>query len=323
MNRTQYFDYIEEKLNFLALRINVRGRYNILNLHVHSENFYLHFFNDLFGWKLENLNKSQQNVEAIDLIDHTNKFIIQISATNTKAKIESALSKNILTKYPTYRFKFISITKDATDLRKSTFSNPHNLAFVPKVDIYDTASILNHIISLSVEKQKQVYEFIKQELGNEIDLVKLDSNLASIINILSKEDWDNTENSNQINSFEIDRKINHNNLITSKLIIDDYSLHYGRVDKIYTEFDSLGLNKSSSVLGNIRKEYIKAKGILNDDNLFFEVIQKVQEKIQTTSANYVQTPIDELELCVNILVVDAFIRCKIFENPENYNYATT
>jgi hypothetical protein len=23
------------------------------------------------------------------------------------------------------------------------------------------------------------------------------------------------------------------------------------------------------------------------------------------------------------LVVDAFIRCKIFENPENYNYATT
>ena len=322
MNRTQYFDYIEEKLNLLALRINERGRFNILNLHVHSENFYLHFFNDLFGWKLENLNKSQQNVEAIDLIDHTNKFIIQISATNTKAKIESALSKNILTKYPTYRFKFISIAKDATDLRKSTFSNPHNLAFVPKDDIYDTASILNHIISLSVEKQKQVYEFIKQELGNEIDLVKLDSNLASIINILSKEDWDNTENSNQINSYEIDRKINHNNLITSKLIIDDYSLHYGRVDKIYAEFDSLGLNKSSSVLVNIRKEYIKAKWILNDDNLFFEVIQKVQEKIQT-SANYVQTPIDELELCVNILVVDAFIRCKIFENPENYNYATT
>lgn len=322
MNRTPYFDYIEEKLNLLALRINARGKLNILNLHVHSENFYLHFFNDLFGWNLENLNKSQQNVEAIDLIDHTNKFIIQISATNTKTKIESALSKDILKKYPAYHFKFISISKDASDLRKSTFSNPHNLAFVPKDDIYDTASILNDIISLNVVKQKQVYQFIKEELGNEIDVVKLDSNLASVINILSKEDWDNTENPNQINSFEIDRKINHNNLVNSKLIIDDYSMHYGRVDKIYTEFDSLGLNKSNSVLGNIRKEYIKAKGILNDDSLFFEVIQKVQEKIQS-SANYIQTPIDELELCVNILVVDAFIRCKIFENPENYNYATT
>jgi hypothetical protein len=322
MNRTQYFDYIEENLNLLALRINARGKLNILNLHVHSENFYLHFFNELFGWKLENLNKSQQNVEAIDLIDHTNKFIIQISATNTKTKIESALSKDILKKYPAYHFKFISISKDATELRKSTFSNPHNLAFDPKDDIYDTASILNDIISLNIVKQKQVYQFIKEELGNEIDVVKLDSNLASVINILSKEDWDNTENPSQINSFEIDRKIIHNNLVNSKQIIDDYSMHYGRVDKIYTEFDALGLNKSNSVLANIRKEYIKAKGILNDDSLFFEVIQKVQEKIQS-SANYIQTPIDELELCVNILVVDAFIRCKIFENPENYNYATT
>jgi hypothetical protein len=66
-------------------------------------------------------------------------------------------------------------------------------------------------------------------------------------------------------------------LITSKLIIDDYSMHYGRVDKIYTEFDSLGLNKSSSVLGNIRKEYIKAKGILDDDNLFLKSFRKFKK----------------------------------------------
>jgi len=32
---------------------------------------------------------------------------------------------------------------------------------------------------------------------------------------------------------------------------------------------------------------------------------------------------NELELCINILIVDAFIRCKIFENPERYNYAIT
>ena len=42
------------------------------------------------------------------------------------------------------------------------------------------------------------------------------------------------------------------NLITSKLIIDDYSLHYGRVDKIYTEFDSLGLNKILPLLGQVK-----------------------------------------------------------------------
>lgn len=61
---------------------------------------------------------------------------------------------------------------------------------------------------------------------------------------------------------------------------------------------------------------------MTDDQLFFEVISKVQEKV-LNSSNYSSIPFDELELCVNILVVDAFVRCKIFENPDSYNYAST
>ena len=38
-----------------------------------------------------------------------------------------------------------------------------------------------------------------------------------------------------------------------RAIIDDYTVHYGRVDKIYTEFDSQGNNKSSSVLQPLDK----------------------------------------------------------------------
>ena len=41
------------------------------------------------------------------------------------------------------------------------------------------------------------------------------------------------------------------------------------------------------------------------------------------SKNYIEIPYDELDVCVSILVVDAFIRCKIFENPEGYNYVIT
>jgi hypothetical protein len=152
--------------------------------------------------------------------------------------------------------------------------------------------------------------------------MKLESNLATVINILSKEDWDNTEPVSEINSFEIDRKITHNNLNAAKIIIEDYRVHYGRLDKIYTEFDSQGSNKSSSVLSTIRQEYAKAKNQLSDDQLFFHVISKVENKI-LNSSNYTSIPFDELELCINILVVDAFIRCKIFENPDSYNYATT
>lgn len=322
MNRSQYFDYIEEKLNSLATRINSRGKLNILNLHVHSENFYLHFFNELYGWNLNNLNNISQNVEAIDLIDHSNKLVIQVSATNTKQKIESALKRDIIKKHHSYTFKFISISKDANGLRKMKYTNPYNITFNPLNDIYDTTSILNDILSLNINDQKRIYNFIQKELGSDVDIIKLDSNLAKIIEILSKEDWNIHDPHESINSYEIDRKISFNNLDAVKDIIDDYKIHHSRVDKIYSEFDKMGNNKSSSVLGTIKKEYTKAKKTLYDDDLFFHVLDNIKEKT-IQSANYVQIPIDELELCINILVVDAFIRCKIFKNPEDYKYVTT
>ena len=322
MNRAQYFDYIEERLNTLATRIHSRGKLNILGLHVHSEDFYLHFFNKLYGWNLTNLNNKLQNVEAIDLVDNSSKIIVQVSATSTKEKIESTLQKDMLKTYNKYNFKFISISKDASALRKRTYANPHGVTFVPLNDIYDTISILNYIKSIDIDNQKIIYQFIKNELGNEVDIVKLDSNLAMVINILSKEDWDIQDSLDSIDSFEIERKISFNNLSTVKYIIDDYKVHYNRVDKIYSEFDFMGNNKSSSVLGTIRIEYIKAMNTVHDDDLFILVLNKIQEKT-LQSANCNQIPIDELELCVNILVVDAFIRCKIFENPKEYKYAFT
>lgn len=322
MNRPNYFNVIEERLNLLALRITSRGKLNILDYHGHSENFYQFFLTEIYGWTVTNENDFKQNVEAIDLIDHTNKFVMQVSSTASKQKIEISLSKDTIKNYIGYTFKFVSIAIDADDLRKKTFKNPHGISFNPATDIIDKNSILSKIRGLSITDQKRIYNFVKQELIMEIDLMKLESNLATVINILSKEDWNKKEPVAEINSFEIDRKISHNKLSSAKTIIDDYSIHYSRVDEIYAEFDSLGSNKSSSVLSTIRQEYAKAKGSLSDDKLFFEVISKVQEKI-LNSSNYTSIPFDELELCINILVVDAFIRCRIFENPNDYNYATT
>ena len=322
MNRPNYFNVIEERINLLALRIISRGRLNILDFHGHSENFYQYFLNEVYGWQVTNENDVKQNVEAIDLVDHTNKLIFQVSATASKQKIESSLSKDTIKNYKGYTFKFVSIARDANELRKETFTPRHGISFNPVFDIIDKNSILSKIRGLNINDQECIYKFVKKELVNEIDSLKLESNLATVINILSKEDWNIKEPISQINSFEIDRKITHNNLNTAKIIINDYSLHYSRVDKIYTEFDLQGSNKSSSVLSTIRQEYAKLKGRLTDDQLFFNIISKVQEKV-LNSSNYTSIPFDELELCINILVVDAFIRCKILENPKDYNYATT
>ena len=150
----------------------------------------------------------------------------------------------------------------------------------------------------------------------------MDSNLATVINILAQIDLNETDLPTLVNSFEIERKIAYNDLDSSKYVINEYGIYYGKVDTIYSEFDSLGNNKSISVHAAIKREYLSLGNYDDKDEVFQAVINAVKDKIKS-SANFVPVPIDELELCIDILVVDAFIRCKIFKNPEGYEYASS
>ena len=313
MNRSTYFNFIESKLSLLAIRIEFRGGLNILDLHLHSESFYMYFLKVLFSWELQNLNTVNQNAAGVDLVDTTNKIVVQVSATATRQKIESALAKNLVA-YKGYSFKFISISKDAKKLRTKTFLNPHNLTFSSATDIFDIPSLLKVIETMDIDRLKEVYEFLKKELKSEPDPEKIESNLTTIIKILSKEDWSQGVSDFETVPFDVEAKISYNQLNTARVLIEDYAVHYHRIDKIYSDFDRQGANKSLSILKSIRTEYVKLGAVDSPDQCFFSIIKKVVQKIQA-SANYTPIPEEELELCVQILVVDAFIRCKIFKNP--------
>lgn len=313
MNRSPYFDCIEFKLTSLATSLELRGGLNILNEHLHAENFYIHFCKVLWDWDLENLNARDQNAAGVDLVDQTRKIIVQVSATATKQKVESALAKD-LSAYSGYTFKFISISKDARVLRATTFSNPHKLTFSPAKDIIDIPSLLREILPMNMERLKEICDFLKKELKSETDPEKVESNLTTIIKILSKQDWGQGVVDFEVIPYEIEPKILHNKLDTARVLIDDYKIHYHRIDRIYSEFDKQGVNKSISIFNGIRTEYLALGEAASPDKRFFSVVDKVKGRIQS-SANYTPLPDEELELCVQILVVDAFIRCKIFKNP--------
>ncbi len=323
MNRSRYFNYIEEKLNGLSYRIKIRGKLNLLDLNIYAETFFAELINYVLDCNLININIMNQNTEGIDLIDKDKKILAQVSATCTKQKIEKSLAKKIFEKYTDYHFIFIGISGEAGKLKNKTYKNPYNVLFVPSEDIYDIKSLLNLILGMSVTQQRKLYDFIKNELGNQIDIVKVDTNLATIINILSNEDLADETYSPEINSFEILRKIEYNDLLSVQDTIDDYKIYYSRLNEKYIEFDKQGANKSLSVLNIIRKQYIQlSKTIKDAHELFFIIIDNVIEII-INSSNYVEIPYDELEMCTSILVVDAFIRCKIFKNPEGYSHVIT
>lgn len=197
------------------------------------------------------------------------------------------------------------------------------MKFDPKQDIWDVGLLLKKIFNQRVSKQRQVYDFIKDELGKDVDCVKIESNLAKVINILAAETLDVNAASPEINSFAIEDKISFNDLEDAKDIIDDYKIFYHRLDEIYSEFDKEGKNKSFSVLQEIRRQYIELNRLKNTPtDIFYEIINCVM-KVIIESSNYIEMPMEELQMCTDILVVDAFIRCKIFKNPEGYNHVIT
>ena len=327
MQRKNYFDYIEEKLAILSIRVKNKGKLNILDVHMHSENFYRDFINLLYGWSLENANNRLQNVEAIDLIDDSKKLIVQISATATKVKIEKSLNKKTIEKYAQkgYKFKFVSIAENADQLRKQKYNNLYNIAFEPQNDIFDISSLEKDILDLQLDKLETVYQYIKAELGNIPDSIKFNSDLATIINILAEVKLDEKVPLGNINMYEIDKKIEFNKLDIAASIIDDYKIFYNQVEKKYREFDKMGLNKSMLVLQSLKKMYIDAllKNMYgSSDLLFVGLIDEVKE-IVLNSSNYSEISKEALEACASLLVVDAFMRCKIFKNPEGYAYVIT
>lgn len=302
------------QLGGLCQTVEMLGRLNILNLHVHCEDFYAGLLNRVYAYQLENMNAYVQNAEGIDLIDSTAQILLQVSSTATTQKVNSALGKD-LSAYKGHGFRFMSISKDASHLRDKNYTNPHELTFEPKDHIYDVGTLLNAILHMDLPRQWEVYEFLRNELsplGHET--VMEESNLASVINIISKEDLDGVSPDATPTDFNVDAKVAWNALDAAAGVIEDYKIYHPMVDRVYAEFDNNAVNKSKSVLDVFRLTYLKLSKTYSGDELFFQIVEEVIAKVQA-SANYNKIPVEELQLCVNVLAVDAFIRCKIFKKP--------
>lgn len=318
MQRDKYFNQIESRLTFLASRIKVRGCLNVLNFNIHAENFYVGLLNEVFGYVLKNVNVVEQNAAAIDLVDDVNKIAVQVSSTSTKEKVQSALSK-LNTAHAGYRFVFCPVVVDASKLRSLKYVVPAGISFDPSKDVLDIPAILRHVSALPIGQMEHVCDLVMKEIHFDDAGTKLESNLAAIINAMSKEDLSGVGGTMEVNPYELDRKISFNELDGLRETVMDHAVHYSRLDQIYSEFDRGGVNKSAAVLGSLNSLYLRLKGKHGPEDLFFKILDSAIDKVEQ-SLNFRSIPRDELELAVIIVVIDAFIRCKIFKNPNNYAY---
>ncbi len=315
MNRQPFINSIISKLTHYFTEVKLRGNLGLFDIHKHSENFFRDLVNNLYDWDTINANLTDPNIEAIDLIDDKNKLVVQVSAQATRNKIESSLSKELIKRYTSYTFKFIALVEDATSLKKKSIKNPYGINFDPPTDIIDGKRLLNDINGLRSDKLESIHSFLLSELETPVDTAKIDSNLAAIIEILASTHLQEYDGLEVLNDFNIHKKIIFNDLINARKIIEENAYLTSRIDNIYSEYDKQGSNRSAAVLSSFQNIFISSSAIARGDALFIKIMEQVKNRV-LQSNNCPTMGREELEYYVTVLTVDAFIRCKIFERPE-------
>lgn len=324
MNRQRYHQSIKDLLLAHSEELKNNSRLNLQDAHIYSESFIAGLLNRIYDRQFENINEKVRNTPGIDLIDESNKLIAQVSTTSTKQKIQDSLNKIECNKYTEHTFFFIAMTYNKNKLKEPSFDVSDNIIFDPKEHILNYSDFVNYLFFKPTDKLQEVHEYLTEELKlpTRNQTTPNFSNLAKIVNMLSKESLEPPTDSPESQDFKIEDKIFFNNLETVRDIIQDHALYTNALDQIYSTADQEGKNTSFSVLQTLRNMYTQFKQNHNSEGVFHSIIEEVSRRI-LDSTNYDEISREERDICINIIVVDAFMRCKIFENPQEPTHAAT
>lgn len=317
MNRDIYVAKIKTLLNILKNEIKDSGKLNLLDINVHAEDFYRDLLNLVYSWQLQNMNQWNQNAAGGDLWYDNVKIVIQVSSTSTKDKIQSSIDKLSAEQFAGYRFKFLRIDGDVIKLRKELY-NTHDIVFEPSVDIIDISTLLKDIAHLDIDRLKKVCELCEKEIVP-LDTPKVtETDLAIVVKALATNVKDWSKDRRPI-EFDVEKKIDFNHLEGRKRLINDYKLYIGKLNAVYGEFVDNGTDYSFIILQNLSDIYSRYFGQFESNALFDKIVDETRV-VALNSRSAEDIPVDRLNVCINVIVVDAFIRCRIFEDPEGYSY---
>jgi hypothetical protein len=177
---------------------------------------------------------------------------------------------------------------------------------------------------LLLKKWKTEHEanILKLISGNNI-LTKNPSALNIIVGFVGNRIFDTTTIEEPTNAPDTADKILHNNVILFKPVIEEYAAYQGKLNKLYEEIEKQGSTKKEYVLQNIKSIYLKEKGKYKDldeiranaDIIIQNVENELWKIIENSNNPITDLPIEAIQIGLLIIMVDAFMRCNILEEP--------
>ena len=307
---------ITSRLAYLSSEVRLSGSMNLLDSNVLLEDVFKEILNITYGLKLQNANLIKQNIKAIDLIDCSSKTIIQVSSDNSKAKVQTSLDKIELPKYEGYTFKFVCISKGVSHLKKHHFNVPEGISFNAETDCYDDKRILRDVLAKDIDTIRNLASYLEKSILPATADERRPSVITYVINRLADEPLAEIAVNPDTKSFDLEPKIDFNSLKKWRDIISEYTVFSLLVDKIYRAYDEQGVNKSFAVLSSLHDLYLNLASELTGDALFDKLLESVYDIVNKDYEYNESLTREELQMNIKIVLVDAFVKCKIFKKPE-------
>ena len=307
---------ITSRLAYLSSEVRLSGSMNLLDSNVLLEDVFKEILNITYGLDLQNANLTEQNIKAIDLIDCSSKTIIQVSSDNSKTKVQTSLDKIELPKYEGYTFKFVCISKGVSHLKKHHFNVPEGISFNAETDCYDDKRILRDILAKDIDTIRKLALYLEESILPATADERRPSVITYVINRLADEPLAEITVNPDTKSFDLEPKIDFNSLKKWGDIISEYTVFSLLVDKIYRAYDEQGVNKSFAVLSSLHDLYLNLASELTGDALFDKLLESVYDIVNKDYEYNESLTREELQVNIKIVLVDAFVKCKIFKKPE-------
>jgi len=202
-----------------------------------------------------------------------------------------------------------------TDIQRASFEN---LILLCPNHHKETENTEKYTVD-SLREMKQRHESLSISKG----LTRNASMLKHAINAISNLSLDAISESENLNVYNPKQKLNYNSVKTNYSLIQVYKIYQGKINSLYDELERQGSIKKEKLLSNVNQIYIKIKGHyvldsenpleiirLNADNILNDVFNELCSQLE--NSNFFE---EDIILGVRLILVDAFIRCKILEEP--------
>ncbi len=248
--------------------------------------------------------------------------MIQVSANRKfREKTVSTLEKVSKHRCPGKHLWIFFVTADSVKLRNKDFECPPGVSFNPDEDIWDFQRVLSYL-NVHIEDTaliQRVYACLSELISFDLGYVpNQNSYVAQVVNFIAHAAPQSEDRLRGQHKVNFDAKISFNHLESLASRIRDDSTCYPNISSALAELENEGLSPDRYVFNKINRVYheeiSESDGRQSSVKIFFNIVSKITSFVEN-SPSCSEIPKDCLELSVEYLVVEAFLRCQIFEAP--------